>query len=111
MKPEFGSRLVTLGIGLWVRWLYLRLKFRLANYQRNQRALAKDYQLNGIAPEPYNDATRERIIQLAEASDDGKQFAWTSGTTRAPKQIFYPARRAWRVQRTLLEQVLLAYDY
>lgn len=111
MKPNLGARFVSILIAIWVRWLYLRLWFRLNNYRRNQLALARRYQLDGLTPEKYNDATRERIVQLAETSAEEKQFAWTSGTTRAPKQIFYPARRAKRVQRTLVEQVLLAYDY
>lgn len=111
--PQFHviAQLVNLGIALWVRWLYLRLWFRLANYQNNQRALAQRYQLDGVSPEPYNETTRARIIRLAESDPREKQFAWTSGTTREPKQIFYPVRRARRIQRTLLEQVLLAYDY
>lgn len=111
MKPELGARFANAAIRLWVRWLYLRLRVRLANYRNNQLALARRYQLDGIAPEPYGEATRDRIIRLAKASPEEKQFAWTSGTTREPKQIFYPARRAKRVQRTLMEQVMLAYDY
>lgn len=111
MQPNVGTRFVNLAIGFWVRWLYLRLRVRLANYERNQRALARRYQLDGVAPEPYGQATRQRILYLADLSADEKQFAWTSGTTREPKQIYYPARRAKRVQRTLMEQVLLAYDY
>jgi hypothetical protein len=105
-----NSRIANLAIWVWVRWLYLRLGIRLWNYRRNQSALARRYGLDGAAPESYGEATRERIIALAESSPEQKQFAWTSGTTREPKQIYYPAHRAKRVQRTLMEQVMLAYD-
>src|SRR5436305_4155932 len=95
-KTPLAARFVSLAIGLWVRWLYLRLWFRLHNYRRSQTALARHYHLDGLPPEPYGDSTRARIIRLAEESNGEKQFAWTSGTTRAPKQILYPARRAQR---------------
>lgn len=111
MKPTYSNRLVNIAISLWVRWLYLRLKFRLANYQNSQRELARRYQVDGASPEAYGEATRARILALADSSHKETQFAWTSGTTREPKQILYPPKRSWRIQRTLMEQVLLAYDY
>lgn len=111
MRSNLSARLVTFGIAVWVQWLYLRLWFRLANYKRSQLALARRYGIEKATPKPYDDETRARIIRLADSTPEAKQFAWTSGTTREPKQIYYPARRAKRVQRTLVEQVLLAYNY
>lgn len=111
MSAKLSARLVTIGIAVWVQWLYLRLWFRLANYKRSQLALARRYGIEKVAPKPYDDETRARIIRLADSSPEAKQFAWTSGTTREPKQVYYPARRAKRIQRTLVEQVLIAYDY
>jgi hypothetical protein len=98
-------------IGGWTRALYRQLDARLGRYRQQQQALARRYHLEGCEPEPYGEATRARIGALAADCREPGHFAWTSGTTRDPKQIFYPRSRLRALQRAYLEQVLLVYDY
>jgi hypothetical protein len=111
MKYALRSRLVNAVIQIWVWWLYIEFRIRLIRYQSDQRALAQRYRLQGCEPEPYGDSTRARIVQLATDCREANQFAWTSGTTREPKQIFYPQSRVRRLQMAFIGQVLLAYEH
>lgn len=87
------------------------LRIRLTRYQRDQEALARRYGLEGYEPEPYNAATRKRILECAKKHREPKHFAWTSGTTHEPKQIFYPRCRIRALQQTYVTQAILAHRH
>jgi len=87
------------------------VKIRLARFKGAQQALEKKYQLKGVAPRSYTESTRKEIQVLAAKCQERVDFAWTSGTTREPKQIFYPKHRIRNLQWTYVEQVALIYQH
>ncbi len=109
-QTSLRRRMVQGIIHCWVEGLYLLLHVRLAGYKRRQKVLAERYGLAGCQPEPYGEITQRRIQGLAAASQEPANFAWTSGTTHRPKQIFYPKSRIRALQLTSVEQMALAYQ-
>ena len=98
-------------IRIWLGWLYLLLFIRLNRYRCDQKTLAHKYELEGCEPEPYGESTRKRILECADRYQGPKDFAWTSGTTHEPKQIFYPKDRLRELQQTYVAQAILAYRH
>lgn len=73
--------------------------------------MARAYDLGECDPEPYGESTRKRILEYADGYRGSKDFAWTSGTTHEPKQIFYPKERLRALQQTYVAQAILAYRH
>lgn len=111
MKSPLRSTAARVVIRGWLWWLYVLLRVRLARYQQDQKSLARRYALEGCEPEPYGETVKQRILARAERHYGPKQFAWTSGTTREPKQIFYPRLRLRTLQQTYVAQAILAYRH
>lgn len=98
-------------IRYWLWWLDALLSLRLATYRHEQEVLARRYGLEGLEPEPYGASTRQRILERAATCQGPKEFAWTSGTTREPKQILYPRLRLRQLQQIYVAQAILAYRH
>lgn len=87
-----------------------RLDDCLATYRTRQISLAERFGIAGIIPRSYTEATRTTILKQAGQCREPWDFAWTSGTTNEPKQIFYPASRLQSLADHLVDQVFLAAD-
>ena len=111
MNTSLRMRAVDLAIRIWMRRAYFRLRRRLRHYRASQEALAVEFGVSQVQPTPYDPAIRKNILELAEGSAEPYSFAWTSGTTNEPKRLFYPKRRNRIMQRVIVEQGLMAYDY
>ena len=111
MKSPLRSTAARLVIRCWLWWLDMLLYIRLARYQPDQESLACRYAVEGYEPSPYGEAVKQRILACAERHSGPKLFAWTSGTTREPKQIFYPRLRLRALQQTYVAQAILAYRH
>jgi len=111
MKSPLRSCVACVVIRLWLGWLYLLLFIRLVRYRKDQEILLCRYGLKGCEPEPYGESTRKRILEHADKYKSPKDFAWTSGTTHDPKQIFYPKQRLRELQQTYVAQAILAYRH
>lgn len=111
MSTSLRMRAVDLTIRIWMSRAYFRLRRRVHRYRATQEALAAEFRVHRVEPTIYDAATRGKILALAQGSREPHSFAWTSGTTNEPKQLFYPERRNRIMQRVLVEQVLMAYDY
>ncbi len=92
------------------RELRHELDERLAGYRASQIALAEHFHVANVNPQPYTAATRAAILKRAEQCAEPWDFAWTSGTTGEPKQIFYPASRLRTLAGHYVDQVLLATE-
>lgn len=93
-----------------VRDRELRQEFErnLAGYRARQYVLARRFRVADVDPKPYSEVTRAAIVARAERCGEPWRFAWTSGTTNEPKQIFYPSRRLRELADHCVDQVLLA---
>ena len=90
------------------RELRLELDRNLAGYRDQQRVLAGKYRVADVDPQPYSEVTRAAIVKRAELCAEPWSFAWTSGTTNEPKQIFYPSSRLRALADHCVDQTLLA---
>jgi len=111
MRFIFQSQFNRIAIQCWIGWVYLTLKYQLSRYKDEQTRLAQRYDIANSKIETYSDTMRVRISDLASRCLEEKNFAWTSGTMNKPKQIFYPKHRLRKLQKTYIEQVVLAYSY
>ena len=111
MSAILRQKMTRIIIRCWVWWLYWILEQRLRRYKQEQIMLVQRYGIANGKIETYSDALRVRVLNLASACQEEKYFAWTSGTLNKPKQVFYPKHRLRNLQRTYIEQVVLAYDY
>ena len=98
-------------IRCWLGGLDALRYLRLATYRHDQEALARRYGVEGLEPEPYSESMRRRILERAASCRGPKEFAWTSGTTREPKQVLYPRRRLRQLQQAYVAQAILAYRH
>lgn len=83
---------------------------RLTGYRSCQTMLAERFNIAGVVPRPYSEATRAAILKQAGQCAEAWDFAWTSGTTNEPKQILYPASRLQLLADHLVDQAFLAAD-
>ena len=111
MRFVLRSGTARLVIQCWIWWHYVLLWVRVTWYQRAQEGLVRKYGIEGLGPEPYSEVARERIKKLAAVCREPLEFAWTSGTTREPKQILYPRHRLRALQQTYVAQAILAYRH
>ncbi|HWN11170.1 MAG TPA: GH3 auxin-responsive promoter family protein [Pyrinomonadaceae bacterium] len=67
---------------------------RMKNFFRNQKRLARRYEINSDTPILTFGPELEGSIERAAAkAGQGSRFAWTSGSTAKPKGILYTKRR------------------
>lgn len=110
MSAALRSRVTRAAIRARAAWHYRVLRRRVIHYRPRQVALAERYGVEGHDPEPYGEATRQRILRVAARMREPVEYVWTSGTTQTPKQLLYPRSRTRTLQAIYLEQVLLAFD-
>ena len=109
MWYRFRTHWIHMFLNLWVFSATWKMRVGTVFYRRRQLQLAQRFKVDGVDPTPYDESTRARIIAHAEAMKPNAHFAWTSGTTNAPKQILYTRKRIKRIQRNYFAQVTQAY--
>ncbi|MBS0203705.1 MAG: GH3 auxin-responsive promoter family protein [Planctomycetes bacterium] len=97
-------------ISVRCREIRAELDRTLAAYRIRQQALAGRFRVAKVVPQPYTEVTRAAIRERANRCIGSWDFAWTSGTTSEPKQVFYPASRLQRLADHFVDQVLLATE-
>lgn len=85
------------------------LRQRLDRYRAEQTALYRAYTLHNVAPMGYSEQLRAEQRAL-HAAHPGSHLLLTSGSTSAPKELWYTDHRLACVQHEFVRQVLLLAD-
>ena len=87
-----GMGIVALGI-----WLDVVQRFRIRTYDLAQARLRIRYRIGPTTPVlSYGPELEHNIAARVEVLDERTNFAFTSGSTGAPKRLLYPAERVRR---------------